>query len=106
MQNQYVRVARVEEIAPGEHKSVSPLPGEHLVVCNVDGAYYAIRDSCTHDGGLLRFGELEGRLIECPRHGAKFDVTTGKAMAPPAVTPVTVYPVRVRDGHVEVDLRG
>ena len=106
MQNQYVRVARVEEIAPGEHKSVSPLPGEHLVVCNVDGAYYAIRDSCTHDGGLLRFGELEGRLIECPRHGALFDVHTGQAKTLPAVGKVRTYSVCVNDGEVQIALDG
>jgi 3-phenylpropionate/trans-cinnamate dioxygenase ferredoxin subunit len=102
----YLRVGKVGDLDPGETKTVSPERGEHIVLCNVGGNYYAIRDTCTHDGGMLGYGALEGSLIECPRHGAKFDVTTGKAMAPPAVTPVTVYPVRVRDGHVEVELRG
>lgn len=98
----YLRVAKAEDIPPGTSRRVSPERGEHVVVCNVDGAFYAIRDACTHDGGILGYGDLEGSIIECPRHGAKFDVTTGRAVAPPAIRPVQTYPVRVRGDDIEV----
>ena len=74
------------------------------MLCNVGGSLYAIRDVCTHDGGILGFGELKDRLIECPRHGAKFDVITGEAVVSPAVTPVPTYPLRIQGDEVEVGL--
>ena len=104
MEPKYVRVASLQEVSPGETARVTPRRGEHVLLCNVGGVVYAVRDVCTHDGGILGFGDLEGGVIECPRHGAKFDVATGKAVAPPATAPLRTYPVRVRDGHVEVSL--
>ena len=103
-QLKFVRVASIGEIGPGESKRVFPERGEHIVLCNVGGSYYAIRDACTHDGGMLGLGDLEGGLIECPRHGAKFDVTTGEAVNSPAVRPVQTYPVRIHGDDVEVGL--
>ncbi len=100
----YVRVASIGEICPGESKRVYPEHSEYIVLCNVGGTYYAIRDACSHDGGILGFGHLEGDLIRCPRHGAEFDVITGAAVSPPAVRPVQTYPVRVRGEDVEVGL--
>ena len=102
----YVKVARVGDIPPGTTKRMSPQRGEHVLVCNVDGTIYAIRDACTHDGGILGFGDLDGSLIDCPRHGAQFDVITGQAVVPPAVTPVHVYPVRIQGEEIEVGLEG
>ncbi len=102
----FVKVASVGEIGPGESKRVFPQRGEYIVLCNVAGSYYAIKDACTHDGGILGFGDLYGDLIECPRHGARFDVKTGEAVTPPAIKPVQTYPVRVRGEDVEVELRG
>jgi 3-phenylpropionate/trans-cinnamate dioxygenase ferredoxin subunit len=88
------RVARVLDIAPGTTKVVHA--GEvEMMLCNVDGAIYAIEDVCTHDGGPLDQGELEGNRIVCPRHGATFDVRTGEVVALPAVLPVGTFPVRV-----------
>jgi 3-phenylpropionate/trans-cinnamate dioxygenase ferredoxin subunit len=83
---------------------VEDLDGRRLLVCRVDGAYYAIDDVCTHDGGSLDQGFLDGTRVECPRHGARFDVTTGRALTLPAVRPVKTYPTRVDDGVVEVEL--
>jgi 3-phenylpropionate/trans-cinnamate dioxygenase ferredoxin subunit len=100
----YFRVAKVGDIPPGEYVRVSPQRGEHVLICNVGGAFYAIRDACTHDGGILGFGDLEGNLIDCPRHGAKFDVTTGEAVTPPAVTPLQTYALRIQGEHIEVGL--
>lgn len=94
---------RAEEVAPGTAHVVEA-GGRRIAVCNTGEGYYAIDDLCTHDGGPLDQGRLDGREIECPRHGARFDVTTGRALCLPAVRPVRTYPVRIVDGVVEIDL--
>ncbi len=76
-----------------------------IAVCNVDGQYYAIDDLCTHDNGPLGEGELLGAEIECPRHGARFDVKTGKALCLPAVKPVHCYPVEEKEGALFVNVK-
>jgi len=97
------RVATVSEIAPGTTKQVV-LGGDEVLLCNVAGTIYAIDDVCTHDGGPLEQGRLDGCEIECPRHGARFDVRTGEATAFPAVMPVATHPVSQEGGDVFVDL--
>ena len=69
---------------------------------NVNGEYHAIEDVCTHDGGILTGGTVEGKEIMCPRHGARFSIITGGALSPPAYEPVPTFPVRVEDGMVQV----
>jgi 3-phenylpropionate/trans-cinnamate dioxygenase ferredoxin subunit len=96
-------VARVADTAPGTI-TVHELGDVQIALCNVNGKFYAIDDVCTHDGGALDQGELEGNLVECPRHGARFDVTTGRPMTLPAVRPVRTYPVEVVGDDVRVDI--
>lgn len=96
-------VAKVADTAPGTI-TVHEVGGIRIALCNVNGKYYAIDDVCTHDGGPLDQGELEGQLVECPRHGARFDVTTGRPMTLPAVRPVRTYPVEVVGDDVNVDV--
>ena len=96
-------VGKVSETAPGTI-SVHEVGGARIALCNVDGTFYAIDDVCTHDGGALDQGELEGKLVECPRHGAKFDVTSGRPVVLPAVRPVKTYPVEVVGDDVRVDV--
>ena len=98
---EFVTLAETTEVAPGQVK-VYEVQGRRIALCNVDGAFYAIDDVCTHDGGSLDQGELEGYQIECPRHGARFDVRNGRVLALPAVMPVRSYPVLVEDGVVKV----
>jgi 3-phenylpropionate/trans-cinnamate dioxygenase ferredoxin component len=100
----YVKVAVRADLPPGGKKLVD-LEGRAIAVFNVDGEYFAIDDVCTHDGGPLAEGELEGAEIRCPRHGARFDVRTGKALSFPAIEPVETHPVEVRgdDIYVAVD---
>ena len=98
----FVTVARVADTPPGTI-SVHEVGAVRIALCNVNGRFYAIDDVCTHDGGPLDQGELSGQLVECPRHGAKFDVTTGRAAVLPAVKPVRTYPVRVEGDDVQVD---
>ena len=98
---EYITVATTDEIKPGDRIVVDV--GEHYVaIFNVDGKYYAIEDVCTHDDGPLAEGELVGTIIECPRHGAQFDITTGKVVRMPAITPVPWYPVRVAGNEVQI----
>ena len=73
------------------------------MLCNVAGTLYAIEAVCTHDGGELDQGELDGCRIMCPRHGAYFDVTTGAALTLPAIVPVETFPVRVEGDDVYVE---
>jgi len=75
-----------------------------IVVFRVGGMLYAIADACTHDDGPLGDGDLEGHEIVCPRHGARFDIQSGKAIALPAVIDIPSYPVRVNQGNIEVGL--
>jgi 3-phenylpropionate/trans-cinnamate dioxygenase ferredoxin component len=97
----WMTVARVGEIAPGEFLAVD-IDDARVVVVNVEGEYYAIEDLCTHDGGQFDGGVLEGSEIICPRHGARFCVKTGKAVAGPAYDPTASFPVRVVDGEIQV----
>src|SRR3990170_7577403 len=99
----FIRVAKAADVPPGQARTFS-VNGRHLAVCNVDGTFYAIDDVCTHDGGPLGEGYLEGDQIECPRHGALFDVKTGKALTLPAVLPVNSYPVQVEGGEIKVEM--
>ena len=99
----WMTVARAGEVPDGQVKVVT-LGGRRLALCNVNGQHYAIDDVCTHDGGPLDQGELDGEEIECPRHGARFDVTTGRATCMPAVVPVKTYDVRVEGGEVQVNV--
>ena len=99
----YVTVAKTGDVPPGTAKPYN-VNGKSIALCNVDGTFYAIDDVCTHDGGELCEGYLEGDQIECPRHGARFDVKTGKALTLPAVMPVNAYPVQVEDGEIKVQV--
>ena len=100
----YVKAAKTGDMLPGESKSVTLEKGEHVLICNVGGTFYAVVDACTHDGGMLGFGTLEGKVVTCPRHGAKFDVTTGRVVELPARAPLRTYPLRVQGDDIEISL--
>jgi len=95
------RVARVDAFPPGSRRVVE-LDGERVALFNLDGVFHAVEDLCTHDSGELASGELDGCEIVCPRHGARFDITTGAVTAPPAYEPIAHLPTRVSEGWVEV----
>ncbi len=97
------KVAKVSEV-PAGRVCYFKTGEQALALCNVDGTIYAIDDVCTHDGGSLDQGYLDGRQIECPRHGARFDVVSGRALTLPAVMPVRTFPVQVEGDEVLVDV--
>ncbi|HEX7044756.1 MAG TPA: non-heme iron oxygenase ferredoxin subunit [Burkholderiales bacterium] len=97
----WIDVAAVEELPPGTHRVVE-IDGAFVAVFNLDGNYHAIEDVCTHDGGTLSGGSVEGDEIVCPRHGARFSIRTGAVLAPPAYESVHAFPVRVHAGRVQV----
>ena len=97
----FVTVAKVGEIPEGGIKVVR-LDDQSVAIFHVGDGYYALEDVCTHDGGPLAEGVLEDHVIECPRHGARFDVATGAVLSPPAMAPVPRYDVRVSGDEIQV----
>jgi 3-phenylpropionate/trans-cinnamate dioxygenase ferredoxin subunit len=97
----WITACRADDLQPGTHRVVD-LDGAQVAVFNLDGQYYAIEDVCTHDGGILTGGSIEGDQIVCPRHGARFCIRTGEALAPPAFEPTAVFSVRVDNGEIQV----
>lgn len=103
MPAQVVEVALVDDVPEGKVKVVE-VDGQQIALCNYGGQVFAIDDVCTHDRGPLDQGELIGKEIECPRHGARFDVMTGIATRLPAIRPVRTYPVHINDGKISVEV--
>ncbi|MCY4438521.1 MAG: non-heme iron oxygenase ferredoxin subunit [Chloroflexi bacterium] len=99
----FVRAASLDDIPEGR-AIVVDIEGDSLALARVDGDVYCIDNVCTHDGGPLGEGELDGTALECPRHGARFDVCTGRALSFPAVVPVNAYDVKIEGQDVLVDL--
>ena len=97
-------VADEGDVAPGEVRVVRAEGRSFALGRTLDGKWGAVDNVCTHDGGTLGEGELDDHCVECPRHGGQFDLFTGQVKALPPVYPVNAYPVRVRDGIVEIDL--
>lgn len=99
----FVKVARTNEIEPGQAKIVD-VKGKEIALFNVGGEYFAIDNMCTHEEASLAEGEIAGYEVTCPLHGAKFDVRSGAVLGPPAYEDVVSYPVRVSGSDVEVDV--
>jgi 3-phenylpropionate/trans-cinnamate dioxygenase ferredoxin component len=89
---------------PNGERLFVEIDGKPIVVFNIAGQYFAIGDVCTHDEGPLGDGTLDDYTVACPRHGAEFDVRTGKAMLMPAVIDIPAYPVKVVDGNLFVGI--
>jgi len=98
-----VAVAKTSEIPVGAFKAVT-VTGKALLVCHTADGFYAVDDTCTHDDGPLADGMLDGDAIECPRHGARFDVKTGTVLCLPAAVPIRAYPVHVDGDEIRVSL--
>jgi 3-phenylpropionate/trans-cinnamate dioxygenase ferredoxin component len=99
----FVEIAPESDVSIGERLFVE-IDGLAIVVFNIAGQLFAIGDVCTHDNGPLGDGLLDGNTVVCPRHGAEFDIRTGKALTLPAVVDIPAYPIRVVEGKIEVGI--
>jgi len=99
----YFEIASVNDLPSGERLFVD-IGDAPVVLFNIAGEFFAIGDVCTHDDGPLGDGDLEGHNVVCPRHGAEFNVSTGKVVSMPAVVDIPAYPVRIVDGMIEVGI--
>jgi nitrite reductase/ring-hydroxylating ferredoxin subunit len=97
----FITVGEASAVGPGTAARVVA-GGEEIAIYNVGGEFFASVDVCSHDEASLSDGELFGHAVECPLHGARFDVRTGKALSLPAVYPVKTFDVRVVDGQIQV----
>jgi nitrite reductase/ring-hydroxylating ferredoxin subunit len=95
----FVKVATAKDIQPSQMKEVE-VNGEKVCLANVEGKYYAIGNVCTHLGGPLAQGKLEGYEVQCPWHGSRFDIRTGKVVRPPAMRPEPTYEIKIENDNI------
>lgn len=98
---EYIKVGLVDDIPPGSRIRYE-FEEDTVIVLNIDGEFYCIADLCTHDGGSLEDGDVIDHQIECPRHGACFDIKTGRVTRLPATEPIPTYEIKIEDGVVFV----
>jgi nitrite reductase (NADH) small subunit len=96
----FVSVAKVNDIPPGQGKTVQ-VAGKNIALFNVDGSFYAVDDTCLHRGGPLGEGELTGHLVTCPWHGWKYDVRTGISITNPAAK-VNCYETKIEGEDLSI----
>jgi glycine betaine catabolism B len=100
----YVKVSKRKDIQPSTMKEVE-VNGKKICLANVEGKYYAIGNVCTHLGGPLAQGKLEGYEVQCPWHGSRFDIRTGKVAKSPAMRSEPIYEIKVEDDNILVKNR-
>ena len=98
-----ITVAKTDELAPGTAKCFE-VAGKKVAIFNIDGSYHAIGDACTHVGGSLSEGEVDGTTVLCPLHCAEFDIMTGQVLGPPADEDVPCYKVHVDGEDIQVEI--
>ena len=100
----FVTVAKASDVPEGAIK-YADVGGVPVAICRINGELFAVGNLCTHDGGPLSGGSLDDHAIECPRHGARFDVRDGHVVCFPAAAPIPSYPVRVQGDDIQVQVR-
>lgn len=98
---EFLEVVSIESVPPNSVRAFI-VGGQKIAVFNLDGKFYAISDTCSHDEASLSEGEIEDKEIECPRHGARFEIPTGRNLTLPAVIPVKKYEVKVEGSKILV----
>ncbi len=98
-----MKIGKLEDFPEGTVRVVK-IDGERVAICNVEGSLYAVEDRCTHDDAPLGEQELDGCEIECPRHGARFDVRDGSVTQMPAVYPIETFELKIENGEVFVTI--
>ena len=100
---EYITVASVDELDNGE-RMIFEIDGSPIALFNIAGEYFAIADICSHDEGPLVEGDVQAYEVECPRHGARFNIKTGQALTLPAVVDIPSYPVRLEGDEIQIGL--
>jgi len=103
MAGTFVAVAKTTDLPVGQLKQVV-IGGQPILICHTADGFFAIDDTCTHDDGPLADGWLDGNALECPRHGARFDVTNGTVLCLPAAVGIRSYPVQVEGDDIKVSV--
>lgn len=104
--SEWIHVADVSDVPLDAGLRVELGDDEPIAIWNVDGQFYATSDTCTHEEASLSEGDLWGEVIECPLHGAQYDVRTGEVLTLPAIFPLETFPVKVEDDKLYVEWRG
>lgn len=98
-----LKIAETKDVPPGQAAAFT-IEGQKIALFNVEGTYYAIADTCTHRGGPLSEGDVQGTKVTCPWHGAVFDLKTGAVLGPPAQKGVPSYKVAVESNNIDVEI--
>lgn len=99
MGEDFVKVAKTEDVQVSQMMAVE-VNDEKICLANVNGKYYAIGNVCTHMGGPLAEGKLEDYIVQCPWHGSRFDIRSGKVVRPPAMKPEPTYEVKIENNDI------
>jgi nitrite reductase/ring-hydroxylating ferredoxin subunit len=99
MGEDFVKVAKIEDVQVSQMMAIE-VNDERICLANVNGRYYAISNVCTHMGGPLAEGKLEDYIVQCPWHGSRFDIRSGKVVRPPAMKPEPIYEVKVENNDI------
>ena len=102
-QLEYVEITPLDHLPPGE-RLFAEVGGKSIVIFNLAGKLFAIGDVCSHDNGPVGDGDIEENEIICPRHGARFDIRTGKATSLPAIVDIPAFPLRVENSMIELGI--
>jgi len=97
----WISVCAADELPQGS-QHVFALDDISVIIINLNGDYYAIEDCCTHDGGTLSDGEIDGEEIICPRHFASFSIKTGEVITPPAYEAIHTFPLRMHEKMIQI----
>ncbi|MCP4724644.1 MAG: non-heme iron oxygenase ferredoxin subunit [bacterium] len=103
MEENYTEIGQTSDIPSGTVK-IYAYEDISIAICNVNGNFYAIENVCSHDEGPIGDGKLIGKNIECPRHGAQFDVTTGEITRMPAYGPIQTFPVKIEENKILIEI--
>jgi 3-phenylpropionate/trans-cinnamate dioxygenase ferredoxin subunit len=101
MSDSFVKVATKADFTAGTIKAFE-VNGQKIAICQSGDSFYAVGDTCSHAKVALDGGNIVDEQIECPKHGARFDLKTGKAMCPPAIQPIPTYSVEIREQEIWV----
>lgn len=102
-QMEYVEITPLDQLPPGE-RLFAEVGGKSIVIFNLAGKLFAIGDVCSHDNGPVGDGDIEENEIICPRHGARFDIRTGKATSLPAIVDIPAFPLRVENSMIKLGI--